>query len=316
MNKEKKKALRRKLGLMLLNLCGGVGYLPLRMIYFMGYCFGMFAFFVVSRQRKVAIESLGVAFPELAFSERKKIARQYFVFILQSFFEIFYFIKRGQSLDNISIEGKEHLIDALKYNKGAIGITAHLGNFPLMCYTLSKEGYRVSIVVRPLRDGLSGGYLEALRVKCGANFIYSYPRRKCVNSILKELRNNGIIIILMDQNFGTGGVWVKFFGKLAATPAGPFVFARRTGAAIVPLYIVRYGMGKHRIKLFSQVPADTAESKEEGILFDAGKCTGIIESWIRKTPSQWAWIHRRWKSRPSGRVKAERFRIQGQMREF
>jgi KDO2-lipid IV(A) lauroyltransferase len=162
-----------------------------------------------------------------------------------------------------------------------------------------------------MRDTKAGSYLHDLRTNAGVKTIYSYPRKACVSSIVKALRDKELVIIQMDQNFGTGGVWVKFFGELAATPVGPIVFALRTGAPVVPVYIYREAKGKHCIKFFPEEELIVTEDKDKTILLNAIKFTRVIESWIRTVPVQWGWIHRRWKSRPSEKIKAMKYRIEG-----
>jgi KDO2-lipid IV(A) lauroyltransferase len=114
----------------------------------------------------------------------------------------------------------------------------------------------------------------------------------------------------MDQNFGTGGVWVKFFGRLAATPVGPITLALRTKATVVPAYIYRDGQGRHCIELLPQEELILSSDKDESVLLNVIKFTRIIESWITVFPSQWGWIHRRWKSRPSEKIKNLKFKVE------
>lgn len=310
MDKEKRKEFRRKVGFLLLKGCGYVHRLPLRWIYRVGTVLGVCAFFLIRQHRRTALESLAIAFPELSLRERKKIARQYFIFMIQEFLETFYFITHERALENISIEGKEYLDEVLRHNKGVVGMTAHLGNFPLMCYKLRREGYKVNVVVRPFRDIYAGRYFEDIRTKHNIRIIYSYPREKCVSSIGRALRRNEIVLILMDQNFGSGGVWVRFFDKLAATSVGPFVFARRTGARLIPFYSVRKGEGIHRIRILPELKLKYAADKDEALLLNTITMTKIIEGWVKENPLQWSWIHKRWKSRPSERVKNKKFKVQ------
>jgi lauroyl/myristoyl acyltransferase len=82
----------------------------------------------------------------------------------------------------------------------------------------------------------------------GVHTIYSQPRNECVNNTIAALRNNELIFIPIDQNFGTGGIFVKFFGRQAATATGPVVLAQRTKAALIPCFILRqkgYSFGKY-----------------------------------------------------------------------
>lgn len=137
------------------------------------------------------------------------------------------------------------------------------------------------------------------RKRLGIKTIYSQPRNTCVNNTISSLRDNEIVFIPIDQNFGTGGVFVNFFGRRAATATGPVVLAQRTKAALVPCFIVRQDEDTHRI-IFEK-PLELLEGKdtEETIMINIQRLTDIIESYIRKYPAEWSWVHRRWKSKPN-----------------
>ncbi|MDD5069341.1 MAG: lysophospholipid acyltransferase family protein [Candidatus Omnitrophica bacterium] len=311
MKKEKKKILKRKLAWISLRVFTVLnGILPLKAAYLSGLIFGRMAFIFLKRHRDIAIESLAVAFPELSKIKLRSIARDSFVCIAQSSLEIFYFRKKNNELKNIRIEGAENLDAALKKGKGVVFVTAHFGNFPILLLKLAKQGYPVNVVLRPMRDSKTGEYIQNLCWSSGIKTILSSPRRECVNAILKALRANEIVVILMDQNFGTGGVWVKFFGKLAATPVGPIIFALRANSALVPGYIYRESLGKHCLKIFPEQQIVSTGNKDESVLLNAVKITNLIQSWIIQFPEQWGWIHRRWKSRPSAKVKNIPFRVE------
>ncbi|MBU1905372.1 MAG: lysophospholipid acyltransferase family protein, partial [Candidatus Omnitrophica bacterium] len=115
----------------------------------------------------------------------------------------------------------------------------------------------------------------------------------------EALRNNEAVFLPLDQNFGSGGVFVDFFGKKAATAIGPVVFARRTKAAIVPCFIIRQKDDTHQIVFEPPLELEEGKDKQETIVINIQKLTNIIESYIRRYPAEWGWIHRRWKSKPS-----------------
>ncbi len=286
------------------------GALSLKVNYFLGKVLGDIAYAIVARHRKYAFQNLAIAFPEKMPKEIKRITRDFFIFMAQGSFELLHFLKNPSQLSRIYIEGKHCLDNALSKNKGVIILTAHLGNFPLMSLKLAKMGYSINIVARPMRDERAGQYIHSLRSASGVKTIFSYPRRDCVSGIVKALRNNELVVIQMDQNFGTGGVWVKFFGKLAATPVGPITLALRTDAVILPGYIFRKCDTEHVLKFFPEEKLILGNCKEETILLNAVKFTRMIESWIRNVSSQWVWIHRRWKSRPSEKIKKMKFKIE------
>jgi KDO2-lipid IV(A) lauroyltransferase len=278
--------------------------------YACGWLLGKLLYFTISRHRNSAIESLGIAFPKMSLAERRKIACHVFTFFCQSIFELFYFLDYPHKRKNIQIDGVDNLDQALKPGRGVIMVTAHFGNFPLIIHRLIGIGYKVNIVLRPLRQEKAGKYLYGLISTYKANPILSYPRKECLDNINEALRKNEIVIILMDQNFGTGGVWVKFFNKLAATPIGPVVLALRSKAAVVPIHIIREGKGKHRIVIEPAVELVQKAQIKETVLLSAVKITRIIEGWVRDYPGQWAWIHKRWKSQPSEEIMKEPFSVE------
>ncbi len=311
MGNEAKKVFGRRLAWFFLRIFTFInGVLSLRWSYFLGNILGTIAYTTVLRQRKIALESLNIAFPELSLKKKKKITRKFFVSMAQSSFELLYYLKHTEKLNNVKIEGREFLDEALEAGKGVILVTAHIGNFPLLSLKLAKSAYKVNFITRPMRDEKAGDYLYNLRENAGVKSIFSYPRRECVINMLKALRNNEIIITQIDQNFGSGGVWVKFFGKLAATPIGPITLSTRTKAKLVPAFIHRTGTGKHCIKIFKAEPLIEAADKDEMILKNAANLSHIIENWIKDYPEEWGWIHRRWKSEPSEKVKAMKYRVE------
>ncbi len=311
MEKEKRKFLRRNLGWIFLKTFAlTIGIFPLKFIYFLGSFLGRLGFLFAFTHRRIVLENLSIAFPYLSLKKRKEIAQDSFKFMIQASLELLYFLKHPSLLERVRIEGLEYLVQALEKKRGVIALTAHFGNFPLISLKFASQGYKINVVARPMRDRKTGDYIHQLRTKVGVKTIFSYPRKECVTGIIRALRNNEIVMIQMDQNFGTGGVWVKFFDKLAATPTGPVVLAMRTKAEIVPMYIVREFLGKHLIKIFPSVALDYTKDKDETILINTAKFTKLTEDWIKKYPPLWGWIHRRWKSQPSDEVLKRRYRIQ------
>jgi Kdo2-lipid IVA lauroyltransferase/acyltransferase len=311
MSKEKKKHLKRSIGWLFVRTSVAIsGSLPLGFNYFLGFVLGNIAYFAIVRHRRIAIESLGIAFPSKSLKERKEIARNFFIFIAQGSFELLFYLKNPDKINSVRIEGKNNLDNALAKGKGVIIVTAHIGSFPLLSLKLAQKKVPVHFITRPMRDKRVGDYLFNLRSNAGVKTIYSYPRRECVNNIIQALRANEVVILQMDQNFGTGGVWVKFFGKLAATPVGPISLALRTKAAVVPAYIYQEKNKAHCIKIFPEEQLVITDNKDETILKNVITLTGIIQTWVTKHPCQWSWIHKRWKSRPSKKIFSSKFKIE------
>jgi len=289
-----------------LNICSlAVKVIPSACLYGFACQIGSLGYLAAVKQRKIALESLRIAFgKEKTPAQLRQIAKESFIYMAKSAVELMFLMGKPKILKKkVDFVGKEHLERALAEGNGVILVSAHFGNFPLLLGKLALEGYKAGGIMRPMRDARVEKIFLEKRRAFGVKTIYSQPRQACVNQTIAALRNNEIVFIPLDQNFGTAGVFVDFFGQKAATATGPVVLARRTGAALIPCFILREPDDRHSIVFEPALKIREGNSDEETILFNIQELTGIIESYIRKYPAEWGWIHRRWKSRPnSGKI--------------
>jgi KDO2-lipid IV(A) lauroyltransferase len=276
-----------------------VQVLPGAWVYGFGRGIAWLGYAFARKQRVIALESLRIAFKdEKSAQEREVIARDCFTSMAKSAVELLFFMERFALLKKqVSIVGKENLDAALAKGKGVILVSAHFGNFPLLLGRLSLAGYHVGAIMRPMRDTRVEKIFLRKREKLNIRTIYSQPRKTCVEHTIRSLRSNEIIFIPLDQNFGTGGVFVDFFGTKAATATGPVILAQRTKAALVPCFIVRQPDDTHKI-IFEPAVTLPEGTDTDYIRGTIQQLTTIIERYIRLYPAEWGWIHRRWKSRP------------------
>jgi len=254
----------------------------------------------VAKQKKIALESLEIAFgTEKSPAEREKIAKDCFIYMAKSAIELMSMMDKPELLkQRIDIVNKQYLDAALAKGNGVILVSAHFGNFPLLLGRLSLEGYTASGIMRPMRDLRVEKIFLEKRKKYNVKTIYSQPRNTCVDTTIRTLRNNELVFIPIDQNFGTAGVFVNFFGRQAATATGPIIFAQRTKAALLPCFIVRQDDDTHKIIFEPELALEAVGSSEETIQLNIQRLTDIIEKYIRKYPAEWGWVHRRWKTKP------------------
>jgi KDO2-lipid IV(A) lauroyltransferase len=258
-------------------------------------------YFFTPKQRKVALESLSIAFgQEKSRQEIEQIARECFMFLAKSGVELVFLMDRPSLLKRrVEIAGRENLDTALAKGRGVILVSAHFGNFPLMLARLSLEGYKTAGIMRFMRDARVEKVFVAKRNRLGIKTIYAQPRKACVENSLRCLRNNELLFVPIDQNFGAGGVFVDFFGQKAATATGPVVLAQRTKATIIPCFILRQKDDTHKIIFEPPLTLEKGKTERETVITNIQRLTNIIESYIRKYPAEWGWIHRRWKSKPN-----------------
>jgi KDO2-lipid IV(A) lauroyltransferase len=193
------------------------------------------------------------------------------------------------------IEGIEHLNGALEGGKGAIALSAHLGNFPYLCMRLATEGYPWFTIVRNPRDERVARLLTDLRGHFGIFSIPDKPKRMCVAKSMECLKKNGVLFLQIDVNASSDDLWVEFFGWAVPTFKGPVVFSLRTGAPIVPMFVTRDVTGRHQIVIEPSFAMERTGDREQDTYSNTLRLSKITESRIRQSADQWWWVHRRWK---------------------
>ena len=116
--------------------------------------------------------------------------------------------------------------------------------------------------------------------------------------IVRAIKNNEAVAVMMDQNTAKGGIFVDFFGKKAATPRSVALLSHRTGAAILPLFSYPTGKGTYRIEYGPELSLEKSDYKERDVFEWTQACEKFIEKKIHDIPSPWMWAHRRWKTQP------------------
>lgn len=301
-SKKIRKSISRFFGWMGLVLCSLIiKFIPAGNLYGFAKHISSVGYIIARKQRKIALESLTIAFgQDKSRHQIERIAKDCFTFMVKAGVELVFLTERPKLLEKrVEIVGKDILDNVLSKGQGAILVSAHFGNFPLMLARLALADYKIAGIIRPMRDSRVEKMFMARRTRLNIKTIYSQPRNICVSDTIKALRNNELVLIPIDQNFGTGGVFVDFFGRKAATAVGPVVFAQRTKAAILPCFIIRQKDDSHKIIFESPLNLKEGPSSPETVIINIQRLTNIIESYIRRYPAEWGWIHRRWKSRPN-----------------
>ncbi|MEQ1820887.1 MAG: lysophospholipid acyltransferase family protein [Fimbriimonadaceae bacterium] len=251
---------------------------------------GRFAFKLSKRHRARALENLTRAFPEMAASERLKVAQG----VLEHFGRVMADFLRSnvrsneEALASTEVVGREHFDEALKLGRGILLVSGHFGNWERMSHWISASGYPVSVVARDANDPEMNKLVVELRNACGAKVI---SRGDAVRPILERLRGNELVGILPDQN--SGEIFVPFFGHLCGTVKGPGTLALRTKSPVIPVYCVRVGPARYQMVICPPLEPEPGFEPIEGMTRAINRS---LEEQIRRYPEQYLWIHNRWKS--------------------
>ena len=260
--------------------------------------------FFFKKKKHIILDNLRLAFgKEKNAQEISRIAKDCFKSFGSGMIDLIYFLDRPKKvIQNVTIEGKENLDQALARGQGAILLSAHFGNFGLMFLRIASAGYKTNCIMRRMRDEQMEQYVSDYSHQNGVVPIFALPHGQCVRDALSSLKANHVLFILLDQNYGEdGSVFVDFFGQAAATATGPVVISHRSGAPILPVFIVSAQGGQYKIIIDPPVEFQAASHEQAGVMHNTAQLTKIIEGYIRQYPCQWGgWMHRRWKTRPAG----------------
>ena len=271
--------------------------LPSKTGLFLGAKAGALAYYILPGYRKITFGNLELAFgAEKTKDELKRIARRVFENLGKSAFELVRFPKINETNIGrlVKLENPDRLKKALEKGKGVLIITAHIGNWELMAATLRLNDFPGVTVGRRIYFDKYDKYLNYLRKTHDVNVIY---RDDSPRKILKVLKENRIVGIVADQDVDSvDGVFVDFFGVPAYTPSGPAVLAMASGAPLVPVFIVRNN-GTHTLYIEEPIELADTGDREKDVVTNTQKWSNVVESFIRRYPDQWVWMHRRWKTK-------------------
>lgn len=250
-------------------------------------------FLLMKRYRLVSIRNLTNAFPEWGPEKVREVAKESCRQFARGGLEFFYLLHLSkEDLDKwITIDGTEHLDAALAKGRGVILITAHFGNWEVFARKIVLLGYPVNVIARDSDDPGMTGIGNAIRQGGGYHVL---PRDDAALPAMRCLKKNQLLGILPDQNTWHG-IFVDFFGRPVATATGPAVFSLRSGAPVCCGFSRRESDGRFKAVIYPplEVPATGDEEADIRNLTEA--FTNVIEEEIRQYPSQWLWVHDRWK---------------------
>ncbi len=195
----------------------------------------------------------------------------------------------------LDVRGRAHLDAALAEGRGALVLTAHLGNWEVLVRAGAAPGGPVPIVPRRFRAPGAEPAWPGLR-RGGAGLIVAEGGARAV---VAALAAGEVVGYVLDQHMPPRrAVWVPFFGQPAATSPDLARLARLTGAAVVPLFTWRGPDGRHVVEVQAPVTLPRTADVAADILEGTRRCAAVVEAAVRAHPEQWLWIHRRWKPPP------------------
>jgi Kdo2-lipid IVA lauroyltransferase/acyltransferase len=289
-------------------------YLAMRLVAMILHCFpvdanlrtaamlGDVMFLVDRKHRERAMGNLRRSFPDMPESRRREMARRSMRQLFQFFVE-FLFTTRLVRLETwrqyVELRDFRRTLELLlDKRRGLILLTGHYGNWEILGYVLATLGFATTSVARTLDNPYFNEYVMGVRQRRGQRII---DKKGMTSEITTILDNGGTVGFIADQNAGSKGLFVDFFGRKASTYKSIGLLAMTYSVPVVVGYARRLGES-FRFEVAAQdiiYPQDW-QSQDDPLRYITQRYTKAIEDFVREDPGQYLWVHRRWKSRPKG----------------
>ncbi len=241
--------------------------------------------------------NLAACFPQLTVAQREALTHNSLHHMVMLFFELaqLRYWPLEKLLANIEVEGEEVVQRAFATQQGTLLLVPHLGNWELMCVYLGHHYSVAALYERPKQGGIEEEIKIARERFEGKMFAIGVGGMR---SVLKELRNGGLVAILPDQVPDyDGGVYANFFGQPALTMTLPHQLQTKTNATMVLGSVSRKvgpgGFTGYRLE-FSELACEQEDPSATSEAINAA-----IETVVRREPAQYQWEYKRFKRPPN-----------------
>lgn len=282
-------------------IVGTLKWLPRSVSRAAGAAIGALAWHLIGRLRRIGLRNLSLAFPDMPPGERERILRTLYRLLGWQMAEFCRMPRatRAGAQQLFRYEGLEHYLAARNRGNGVLVLTGHLGAWELSSFYHSLMGYPMSMVIRRLDNPLVDAFVNHIRCLHGNRVLH---KDDFARGLLQAMHRGDTVGILMDTNMTPPqGVFVPFFGTPACTASGLARVAAHSKAAVLPGFML-WEPSEHRYVLHfgPELTLQRTGDAAADALANTALFTATIESWIRRYPEQWLWVHRRWKTRPEG----------------
>ena len=292
-----------------------IRFIPVHLALGFGRRLGMLAYYFDSKRRVQAYANLKIAFADTKSpAQIQAITMQCFQSYGQNFIELLRLplLTKERFNEVVCIQGKEHILEALKFNKGVILLAMHFGSWEVASVSCSMFGHPYKVMVKPQKKHSKLDDLLNFYRSCGGQVVLS--RGMGTRDFIKSLKNNEIIGIVVDQG-GRDGMLVPFFGRQASMSVGAIRLGIKQGIPICFAIIIREGGHRHRMIFHRPLDITVSGDLEKDIEVNLNKVTQLMEDYIRQYPYEYMWFYKIWKYSNQANIAILADRITGHQRQ-
>ena len=263
---------------------------------------GTLLYRVDRKHRDRALANLRRSFPEMSARQRERLARRSQQDLVMLAVEVL-FTTRLIRIDTwakyVELNNFREVVGLLlRRDQGLIMLTGHYGNWEILGYLLATFGFHTTSVARPLDNPYVNEWLLGVRERQGQRII---AKTGATSEVIDVLSRNGTVCFIADQNAGTKGIFVDFFGRKASTYKSIGLLAMEYNAPVVVGYARRVNdRFEFEVGVQDVIWPKDWEAQDDPLRYITQRYTKAIEDFVAKDPGQYLWVHRRWKTRPKG----------------
>ncbi len=276
--------------------------LPAAITYRAGALAGLLIPRLIPKRQAIAVDNIRQALPFMKAhplwnspcDDAQELARETFKNLGRSLMEVcrLYHGRGEDVINSIELRGREHYESARAKGKGLIFLTGHCGNWELVALAFSSLfGEGMSVVARRQNNPYLNRMVERMRMRYNSTVIY---KQGALKGILATLKKGQLIGMLADQAvFREDGALIEVMGRTAWASKAPVVIAQKSGAPLLPTFIHREG--QRQVITFYPEHNFSGDMSDEGIQRETQALSRYVENYVVAHPTQWYWVHRRWK---------------------
>lgn len=283
----------------LVRICNKIfHHLPQSFNLFIARRIGSVIYYLSGKRSRIAYSSMKASFGDrYTPRELRRIVKRIYTRMGETFMEVLTLTKADKAYAEkyVDIRNLSYMEEALREGRGMIMLSAHFGNWEMSTVGSVMAGFPLHLLARDQKMERLNELLNVIRESRGNTVVRKGYDAK---NIFRILKSGGSVGILGDQNAGPSGKILPFFGRPASIAVGPYKFAQKTGAVILPAFIHRIKGPYHRVDIHEGMRI----GRDEDITPYMEKYNRLLEEHITEHPEQWLWMHKKWKASPFKKI--------------
>jgi KDO2-lipid IV(A) lauroyltransferase len=260
---------------------------------------GLLAFYVVKKERIKTIKNLSIAYgEEKSQKEIDSMAKEVFTNFGRAAAELAVKLNmddKEKYFSNLEVVNKQYADAAYARGKGIINLVPHMGCWEALPRAFLLMGYQAGSVVQTLGNEKINDWVVKNREFKGFKVL---PRGSSYKTILQFLKQNNSLGMLIDVDTRVKSVFVDFYGKPAYTPIGAAMLALDSDATVYTTSYIRTKGNNYQLIYGAPIEIIRTGDRKEDLRLNTERFHKEVEKLIKKYPTQWSWMHERWKTTP------------------